>query len=120
MGTVFELVGGGVLAPNFSVYENTAMTMPAAYSMIKGGIVNLSRYLATYYAPYGIRVNAICPGGIFDNQNSRFVERYLKLTPMNRMGTPEDIAGPVLFLCSEASAYMTGQVIMVDGGLSAW
>lgn len=110
----------GVLGPNFSVYGNTSMTMPAAYSMIKGGIVNLSRYLATYYATDNIRVNAICPGGIFDGQDHIFVERYRKLTPMNRMGEPKDIAGPVLFLCSEASAYMTGQVIMVDGGLSAW
>lgn len=110
----------GVLGPNFSVYEGTQMTMPAAYSLIKGGIVNFSRYLATYYAPYNIRVNAICPGGIFNNQDPKFVERYKKLTPLNRMANPEDIAGAVLFLCSDASAYITGQVIMVDGGLSAW
>lgn len=110
----------GVLAPHFSVYEGTKMTMPAAYSLIKGGIVNFSRYLATYYAPYNIRVNVICPGGIFDNQEPEFVKRYIKLTPLNRMASPEDIAGPVLFFCSDASAYMTGQVIMVDGGLSVW
>jgi NAD(P)-dependent dehydrogenase (short-subunit alcohol dehydrogenase family) len=94
--------------------------MPAAYSLIKGGIINFSRYLASYYAPYNIRVNAICPGGVFDNQDPEFVKKYNKLTPLNRMASPEDIAGPVLFLCSDASAYMTGQVIMVDGGLSAW
>jgi NAD(P)-dependent dehydrogenase (short-subunit alcohol dehydrogenase family) len=96
------------------------MTMPAAYSLIKGGIVNFSRYLASYYAPYNIRVNVICPGGVFDNQDQKFVEQYIKLTPLKRMAEPDDIAGPVLFFCSDASAYMTGQVIMVDGGLSVW
>lgn len=110
----------GVLGPNFSVYEGTDMTMPAAYSLIKGGIVNFSRYLASYYAPYNIRVNAVCPGGVFDNQDSKFVERYNKLTMLGRMANPEEVAGPVLFLCSEASSYITGQVIMVDGGLSSW
>ena len=110
----------GVLGPNFSVYEGTDMTMPVAYSLIKGGIVNFSRYLASYYAPYNIRVNAVCPGGVFDNQNNEFVEKYNKLTMLGRMANPEDIAGPVLFLCSEASSYITGQVIMIDGGLSAW
>jgi NAD(P)-dependent dehydrogenase (short-subunit alcohol dehydrogenase family) len=110
----------GVLAPNFSIYDETQMTTPAAYSLIKGGIVNFSRYLATYYAPYNIRVNAVCPGGVFDNQNPNFVEKYKKLTPLGRMANPDDIAGPVLFLCSDASSYITGQILMVDGGWSAW
>jgi NAD(P)-dependent dehydrogenase (short-subunit alcohol dehydrogenase family) len=110
----------GVLGPNFSIYEGTAMTMPAAYSLIKGGIVNFSRYLATYYAPYNIRVNAVCPGGVFNNQPPKFVKKYKKLVPLNRMAMPIDIAGPILFLCSDAASYITGQVIMVDGGLSAW
>ncbi len=110
----------GVLGPNFSVYDDTKMTMPAAYSLIKGGIVNFSRYLSTYYAKHNIRVNAVCPGGVFDNQDPEFVKKYNKLVPLNRMADPEDIAGLVLFLCSDASAYITGQVVMVDGGLSAW
>ncbi|KJR43919.1 short-chain dehydrogenase/reductase SDR [Candidatus Magnetoovum chiemensis] len=110
----------GVLGPNFSIYEGTKMTMPAAYSLIKGGIVNFTRYLATYYGQHNIRVNAVCPGGIFDNQDPIFVEKYNKLTPLNRMGNPNEIAGPVLFLCSDLASYITGQVIMVDGGLSAW
>ena len=110
----------GVLGPNFSIYKGTKMTMPAAYSLIKGGIVNFSRYLATYYAPYNIRVNAVCPGGVFNNQPTKFVEKYKKLVPLNRMATPNDIAGPILFLCSDSASYITGQVVMVDGGLSAW
>lgn len=110
----------GVLGPNFSIYEGTDMTMPAAYSLIKGGIVNFSRYLATYYAPYNIRVNVLCPGGVFNNQSTTFVNKYKKLVPLNRMAIPVDIAGPALFLCSDAANYITGQVIMVDGGLSAW
>jgi NAD(P)-dependent dehydrogenase (short-subunit alcohol dehydrogenase family) len=110
----------GVLGPNFTIYEGTKMTMPAAYSLIKGGVVNFSRYLATYYAPYNIRVNAVCPGGVFNNQDPKFVEKYKKLVPLNRMAVPADIAGPILFLCSDAASYITGQVIMVDGGLSAW
>jgi NAD(P)-dependent dehydrogenase (short-subunit alcohol dehydrogenase family) len=110
----------GVLGPNFSIYEGTEMTMPAAYSLIKGGIVNFSRYLATYYAPYNIRVNVVCPGGVFNNQDPKFVEKYNRLVPLNRMASPEDIAGPVLFLCSDAAGYVTGQVVMIDGGLSSW
>lgn len=110
----------GVLAPNFTIYEGTTMTMPAAYSLIKGGIVNFSRYLATYYASYNIRVNAVCPGGVFNNQPPKFVKKYEKLVPLNRMAMPVDIAGPILFLCSDAASYITGQVVMVDGGLSAW
>jgi len=110
----------GVLGPNFAIYEGTEMTMPAAYSLIKGGIVNFSRYLATYYAPYNIRVNAVCPGGVFNNQDPKFIEKYKQLVPLNRMAAPEDIAGPILFLCTDAASYITGQAVMVDGGLSSW
>ncbi|MBI1810559.1 MAG: SDR family oxidoreductase, partial [Nitrospirae bacterium] len=97
----------GVLGPNFTIYDGTKMTMPAAYSLIKGGIVNFSRYLAAYYAPYNIRVNAVCPGGVFNNQPPKFVRKYKKLVPLNRMATPNDIAGPILFLCSDAADYIT-------------
>jgi len=110
----------GVLGPKFAVYKGTKMTMPAAYSLIKGGIVNFSRYLATYFAPYNIRVNALCPGGVFDYQPKPFVKEYKKLVPLQRMANPDDIASVVLFLSSDASKYMTGQVVMVDGGLSSW
>lgn len=109
----------GVVAPNFSIYEGTEMTMPAAYSAIKAGIINFTRYLAAYGGKYNIRVNAICPGGIFDNQDAEFVDKYNKITPLGRMGKPEEMAGPVLFLASDASSFVSGSVLMVDGGWTA-
>lgn len=109
----------GVVGPNFTVYENLPMTNPVAYSAIKAGIINLSRYLATYYGPQGLRVNCLSPGGVFDNQNPEFVKRYSQLTPMRRMAKKEEIAGAAVFLASDASSYMTGQNLVVDGGWTA-
>lgn len=110
----------GVLGPNFSIYEGTEMTMPVEYSMIKGGIINYTRYLSTYLAPYNIRVNTISPGGIFNHQPKEFVEKYNEKVPLGRMADPSDIVGTLIFLSSDASEYITGQNIMVDGGLSVW
>ena len=106
----------GVEGNDFSVYENTGVIAPMAYSAIKGGIINLTRYLASYFGKYGIRVNNICPGGIFDNQEKKFVKNYSKKVPLKRMGTSEEVASVVLFLASEAASYMNGATIMVDGG----
>ncbi len=110
----------GVVAPDFSIYEGTEMTMPAAYSAIKGGIISLTRYIATYYGGYNVRVNTISPGGIFDNQPKSFVEKYTKKTPLKRMAVPDDVIGAVIFLASDASSYITGQNILIDGGWTAW
>jgi NAD(P)-dependent dehydrogenase (short-subunit alcohol dehydrogenase family) len=109
----------GEVAPDFSVYEGTAMTMPAAYSAIKGGIINFSRYLAAYYGPSGIRVNCVSPGGIFDHQPDSFVKKYESKVPLRRMGKSEDIAPAVTFLLSDEAAYITGHNLMVDGGWTA-
>ena len=109
----------GVVAPDFTVYDGTNMTMPAAYSAIKGGLVNLTRYIAAYYGPQQIRVNTVSPGGIFDNQNTTFVRNYEKKVPMRRMGTPSDIAPSVVFLLSDDSKYITGQNLIIDGGWTA-
>jgi len=106
----------GILGPDFSVYKGTAMTMPAAYSAIKGGVVNFTRYLASYYAAYGVRVNCVSPGGIFNNQNDVFVKQYENKVPMGRLGKPKEVAGPVSFLLSDESSYITGHNLMVDGG----
>lgn len=110
----------GVVGPDFSIYEETNTTMPAVYSAIKGGIITFTKYLSTYYAKHGIRVNAVCPGGIYDNQPQAFVKKYEEKTPLGRMGKPEEIAGSVIFLASDASSYITGHVLMIDGGWTAW
>jgi len=109
----------GVLGGDFSLYEGMEMTIPMPYAAIKGGIINLSRYLASYFGEYNIRVNSICPGGVFDNQAHLFVERYSMKTPLKRMMQAEEVASVVLFLASDAASYITGATIMVDGGWSA-
>ncbi len=120
-GTIINLSSiYGVVAPDFSIYEGTEMTMPAAYSAIKGGIISLTRYIATYYGSYNVRANAISPGGIFNNQPKSFVEKYTKKTPLKRMGAPDDVIGAVILLASDASSYITGQNILIDGGWTAW
>lgn len=106
----------GIVGPDFTVYEGTEMTMPAAYSAIKGAIVNFSRYLAAYLGPSGVRVNTVSPGGIFDNQNLIFVNNYNKKVPLRRMGYPKDISPSVSFLLSNESNYITGQNLIIDGG----
>jgi NAD(P)-dependent dehydrogenase (short-subunit alcohol dehydrogenase family) len=110
----------GMVGPDFSVYEGTKMTMPAEYAAIKGGLINLTRYLATYLGHYGIRANAVSPGGILNGQDPRFVENYKKKVPLGRMAAPEDLSGAVIFLASDASQYVTGQNIAVDGGWTSW
>lgn len=113
MSSIYGLVG-----PDFTVYEGTEMTMPAAYAAIKGGLNNLSRYLASYYGSYQIRVNTVSPGGIFDNQPESFVNNYNKKVPMKRMGSPKDVVSAVCFLLTDDSSYITGQNLVVDGGWS--
>ena len=109
----------GIVGPDFTVYDNTTMTMPVAYAAIKGGLINLTRYLASYLGPNNIRVNTVSPGGIFDNQNPVFVEKYNKKVPMRRMGLPDDISPTIAFLLSDESQYITGQNIAIDGGWTA-
>ena len=109
----------GVVGADFTVYEGTHMTMPAAYSAIKGGIINFSRYIASYFGKFGIRVNCVSPGGIFDNQNETFVQNYEKKVPLGRMGNPDDIAPAVSFLLSSEAKYITGHNLIIDGGWTA-
>lgn len=109
----------GVVGPDFNVYKETSMTMPAAYSAIKGALINFTRYLASYFGPQQVRVNAVSPGGIFDNQNEVFIANYCRKVPMRRLGRPEDIAPAVAFLLSDDSKYITGQNIIIDGGWTA-
>ena len=108
----------GVNAPDFSIYEKTSIKMPIVYAMIKGAINMMSKYLASYYGKHGIRFNVISPGGIFENQDSRFIENYQKKTVLGRMASEDDIVGLVMFLISDASSYITGQNILIDGGFT--
>jgi len=109
----------GLVGPNMGLYAGTRMGNPAAYAASKGGLAQLTRYLATVLAPE-VRVNAFAPGGIARGQEPAFVERYESLTPLRRMGSEDDFRGVVTWLASDASAYVTGQVIAVDGGWTAW
>lgn len=109
----------GVVGPDFGVYEGIDMTMPAAYSAIKGGVVNFSRYLASNYGQYGVRINCVSPGGVFNNQSEIFVKQYEKKVPLRRMALPSDIAPSVSFLLSDYASYITGHNLMVDGGWTA-
>ena len=109
----------GVVGPDFTVYEGTDITMPAAYSAIKGGIVNLTKYMAAYFGPKQIRVNAVSPGGVFNGQSTTFVNNYISKTPLRRMANPKDISPSVIFLLSDESSYITGQNLLIDGGWTA-
>lgn len=109
----------GVVGNDFTLYEEYGGTSPSAYSAIKGGIINFSRYMASYFGKKGVRVNCVSPGGIFDNQHPSFVARYEAKVPMGRLGNPEDIAPAVSFLLSDEARYITGQNLIVDGGWTA-
>jgi NAD(P)-dependent dehydrogenase (short-subunit alcohol dehydrogenase family) len=109
----------GLLGPDMSLYEGTSMGNPAAYAASKGGLVQLTRWLATALAP-DIRVNCITPGGVERGQPEVFSNRYIARTPLGRMAREDDFAGAVAFLASDASAYVTGQNLVIDGGWSAW
>jgi len=107
----------GFAAPRFEIYEGTEMTVPVEYAAIKGAIINLTKYLASYLGKYNIRVNCISPGGVYDHQPESFVKKYSqKVLLGNRMANVDDLTGALLFLLSDDSRYMTGQNIIVDGG----
>jgi len=109
----------GVVGNDLTIYENTTITTAAPYSAIKGGIINFTRYLASYYGRQGVRVNCVSPGGILDKQHNIFIENYERKVPMGRMGNPDDIAPAVSFLLSDDAKYITGQNIIIDGGWTA-
>jgi len=108
----------GFLGQDPKIYENTEINESLAYTTIKGGILNSVRSMAAHYGKYNLRINAISPGGVIDKHSKRFVKNYSKKTPLNRMCFPEEIANVALFLASNASSYITGANIIVDGGLS--
>ena len=114
-GSIYGIVGN-----NFTIYEEYGGTSTGAYCAIKGGIINFTRYLASYLGKWNIRVNCVSPGGVFDrnspNQNEIFLRNYTRQCPMKRMAEPEDIAPVAIFLASDMARYVTGQNVAADGG----
>jgi NAD(P)-dependent dehydrogenase (short-subunit alcohol dehydrogenase family) len=93
---------------------------PPAYGASKAAVVNLTRYLATLWAPYGVRVNTLSPGGVLGGQDDEFKRKFCDRVPLGRMATAQDLCGPLVFLASRASSYVTGTELVVDGGFTAW
>lgn len=117
----------GVVGPDQRIYEGSwyeemggAINTPLVYSASKGAIIAMTRYLATYWGHCGVRTNTLTPGGVSSGQNSVFEEKYSARIPMGRMACAEDMVGALLYLASDASSYVNGQNIIVDGGLTAW
>ena len=106
----------GVVANDPTLYEGTDMVQPPTYNFVKAGMINFTRYLACYYGKQGVRANCISPGGYFNNQPEPFVKNYEHRVPIGRMLDNEDIKGAVVYLASDASGYVTGANLMVDGG----
>jgi len=115
-----------VIAPDQRLYRDESLpetqqpVKPVTYSVVKTGLLGLTRYLATYWANQGVRVNAISPGGVLDNQPEEFLGRLNRLIPLGRMAARNEYQGAILFLCSDASSYMTGANLVVDGGRTCW
>ena len=115
-----------VFSPDQRLYRKPGLAeekqpvKPVTYSVIKAGLVGLTRYLATYWADRGVRANALSPGGVFNDQGDEFVQRLTSLIPLGRMADQDEYRAAVQFLCSDASAYLNGQNIVMDGGRSVW
>ena len=115
----------GIVAPDQSIYKGSEylgqpINTPAIYSVSKAALLGLTKYLSTYWAKKGVRVNAVTPGGIYSGQNDVFVENYSKKVPMNRMANAEEIANGIVFLASDKSSYINGHNLIIDGGLTVW
>lgn len=115
-----------VIAPDQRLYRQDGIprdqqpVKPVTYSVVKTALLGLTRYLATYWADAGVRVNAISPGGVYNGQPEAFVTRLSSLIPLSRMARVDEYQGAILFMCSDASSYMTGANVVVDGGRSSW
>ena len=116
----------GLIAPDQRIYrkegvpEEQQPVKPVTYSVIKHGLIGLTKYLATYWADQGVRCNALAPAGVYNNQPDEFVQSLSKLIPLGRMARRDEYKAAIQFLVSEASSYMTGTVLVMDGGRSAW
>jgi NAD(P)-dependent dehydrogenase (short-subunit alcohol dehydrogenase family) len=115
-----------VIAPDQRIYREPGLPLeqqpakPVSYSVVKHGIIGLTRYLATYWADQGVRVNSLSPGGVYTGQDEAFVERLVNLIPLKRMAHKDEYKAAIIFLVSDASSYMTGANIIIDGGRTVW
>ena len=116
----------GIIAPDQRIYKKDGIapdkqpTKPVSYAVIKTGIIGLTRYLATYWADRGIRTNALVPAGVYTGQDEEFVGKLSNLIPLSRMAHVDEYKAAIVFLCSDASSYMTGSSLVIDGGRSCW
>ena len=110
----------GIVSSNPNLYEDNSMGNPLAYSASKGGVGMLTKYLGTYWAKRGVRVNCVTPHGVWNHHEGSFDSQFSKMSPMGRMMKAEEIIGPILFLASDASSYVTGSNVLVEGGWTAW
>lgn len=116
----------GLIAPDQRLYQQDGVedadqpVKPVTYSVIKHGLIGLTRYLATYWGDRGIRSNALCPGGVQVDESPQFVSRLSSLIPLGRMASPDEYKSAIQFLCSDASSYMNGACLVIDGGRSCW
>jgi len=110
----------GVVSPNHRIYPGTGITQPVAYSVSKHGVIGLTKYLATLWADKGVRVNALTPGGIYNNHQQLFLERFQQLNPIGRMSDKSELQGAIVYLASDASSHVVGHNLIVDGGWTVW
>jgi NAD(P)-dependent dehydrogenase (short-subunit alcohol dehydrogenase family) len=110
----------GVVSPNHRIYKDTSISQPVAYSVSKGGVIALTKYLGSLWAERGVRVNCLTPGGVFDGHTEPFRSRFEKLNPIGKMLDKREIRGGVVFLASDASSHVVGHNLIIDGGWTVW
>ena len=117
LGSIYGIVGQDI-----NIYKGTKITENVTYSIIKGAIVNLTKQMCSYYSKFGIRVNNVCPGGVYDEANKKyksyntFLKNYSKRCPIGRMAQPKEVADPIVFLASDNASYISGISLLIDGG----